>query len=172
MTDTAPRRNALEFFGRTHPVTGDWEMQRPPTLDDAALAALPEFGTNNGLARSTIFCDPNGADGNGLSLIWLRFGSNYHLPRHSHSNDCLYYVISGEVHMGSRVVGAGEGFFVAADTTYGYTVGPEGVEMLEFRGHTWFDSQIRETAGGWQRALAAARANRDQWEQELAPYRT
>lgn len=131
---------------------------------------FPNFGAGGGVARSVVFNDPDGTDGSGLSLIWLRFGSNYQLPRHSHSTDCLYYVVSGEVRMGSRVLGAGEGFFVAADTTYGYTVGPDGVELLEFRAHTWFDSQIREDPGGWARALTAVRANRERWTAELAPF--
>ena len=172
MVDTARRRKGLEIFSRAHPVAGDWEMQRPPSLDDVAREALPEFSAGNGVARTVLFSDPDGTDGHGLSLIWLRFGSNYQLPRHSHSTDCLYYVVSGEIHMGNRVVGAGEGFFVEADAPYTYTVGPDGVEVLEFRGHTWFDSQIRETASGWDRALEAVRANRDHWATELAPYRS
>lgn len=164
------RRRGLEFFSRARPVAGDWEMQRPPALDEPAREALPEFSAGGGVARSVMFSDPDGADGDGLSLIWLRFGANYRLPRHSHSTDCLYYVVAGEVQMGSRVLRAGEGFFVAADTTYGYTVGPAGVELLEFRARTWFDSQIRETAGGWARALEAVRAHRDEWAEELAPF--
>jgi hypothetical protein len=171
MAEAVRRKHRLQVFGRKHPVTGGWEMQRPPALDDTAREALPEFGTNTGLARTIVYCDPQGADGDGLSLIWLRFGSNYQLPRHSHSTPCLYYILAGEVHMGSRVLGSGEGFYVDADTPYGYTVGPAGVELLEFRAHTWFDSRIHETRSGWERALAAMRANRVQWETELADYR-
>lgn len=164
------RRNRLEIFSRENPVAGDWEIQRPPALDEPALQALPEFSAGGGVARATLYNEPNGTDGNGLSLIWLRFGSNYYLPRHSHSTDCLYYVVAGEIHMGARIIGPGEGFFIEADAPYGYQAGPDGVEVLEFRAHTWFDSQIRESPTGWVRALEAVRANRENWATELAPY--
>jgi hypothetical protein len=82
----------------------------------------------------------------------------------------LYYVVAGEVHLGNRVVRSGEGFFAPADVPYGYTAGPEGVELLEFRAATAFDSQIRESPAGWDRILEGVRANRDRWASELAPY--
>jgi hypothetical protein len=164
------RRRGLQVFSRDHPVTGDWQLAEPPVLDQTARDALPEFYAVPGLARSVPFCDPQGSDGDGLSLIWLRFGSNYVLPRHSHSTDCLYYVVAGEVRLGNRTVGAGEGFFVPADVPYAYTVGPDGVEILEFRAATTFGSQIRESPSGWARAIAAVRANGDRWPAELAPF--
>jgi hypothetical protein len=157
------RRRKLQVFSRTQPVSGDWEFARPSKLDPPAVGALPEFYAAGGSRRAVPFVDPDGADGHGLSLIWLRFAPNYPLPRHSHSTDCLYYIVAGEVHLGRRVLRAGEGFFVPADAPYGYTVGPEGVELLEFRATTVFDSQIRETPAGWRRILDAIRVNRDEW---------
>jgi hypothetical protein len=164
------RRRGLQIFSRSKPVVGDWQLSRRPALDQPALDALPTFYAAGGSARSIPFCDPDGVDGEGLSLIWLRFGANYPLPRHSHSVDCLYYVVAGEVHLGRRIVRSSEGFFAPADVTYGYTAGPEGVELLEFRAATSFDSQIRESPTGWARILEGVRANRNGWVSEMAPY--
>src|SRR3974390_1332065 len=108
MAGGSRRRKGLQIFSRSKPVVGDWQLSRPPTLDQPALDALPAFYAAGGSARSIPFCDPEGADGEGLSLIWLRFGANSPLPRHSHSVDCLYYVVAGEVHLGNRTVKSGE----------------------------------------------------------------
>ena len=72
---------------------------------------------------------------NGMSLVHVWFGANFPLFRHSHPQygDCLYYVIAGEISMGSRKLGSGSTFFVPNGQPYKYTAGPAGVELLEFR---------------------------------------
>jgi hypothetical protein len=72
---------------------------------------------------------------NGMSLVHVWFGPNFPLFRHSHPRygDCLYYVIAGEITMGSRTLGAGSTFFLPNGQPYKYTAGPAGVELLEFR---------------------------------------
>jgi hypothetical protein len=71
----------------------------------------------------------------GMSLVHAWFGPHFPLFRHSHPKygDCLYYVVAGQVIMGSRVLTAGDGFFVPNGMPYKYRAGPEGVEVLEFR---------------------------------------
>lgn len=71
----------------------------------------------------------------GMSLVHVWFGPNFPLFRHSHPRfgDCLYYVLAGEVVMGSQRLGPGDGFFVPNGMPYKYKAGPEGVEVLEFR---------------------------------------
>jgi PAS domain S-box-containing protein len=55
----------------------------------------------------------------------------------------MYYVISGEAHMGNQVLRAGDSFFVPADAPYVYTAGPDGVEVLEIRHNVaQFDMKI------------------------------
>ena len=72
---------------------------------------------------------------NGMSLVHVWFGPNFPLFRHSHPRfgDCLYYVIAGEITLGSRTLGAGSTFFVPNGQPYKYTAGAAGVELLEFR---------------------------------------
>lgn len=85
-----------------------------------------------GSAVTPLFHQP-GPDG--MSLVHAWFGPHFPLFRHSHPKhgDCLYYVVAGQVIMGSRVLGAGDGFFVPNGMPYKYRAGPEGVEVLEFR---------------------------------------
>lgn len=164
MSDTPKAGRRLSFFGReAERDAHDTPMMRPPELDDAARDALPEFRAAGGSEITLLFGDPESPDDGGMSLVRARFEPGYPLPRHSHSVDCLYYVVAGELHMGNRVVAAGEGFFVPAEAPYGYSAGPEGVELLEFRGCSAFDSRIRETDAGWGRILEAVREHRDRW---------
>jgi hypothetical protein len=137
--------------------------------DQQAVDATPEFFACGGAAEGVLFSDPEGSEERGLNLLWLRLGANYHLPRHSHSRDCLYYVTAGEIHLGKQILHAGEGFFVPADAPYTYIAGPDGAEILEFRGTTHpRETQILEK--DWERILDTSRANRDRWQEDLKPW--
>jgi quercetin dioxygenase-like cupin family protein len=112
--------------------------------------------------RVRVLFKGEGADG--FSLVHARFAPGYRLPRHSHSADCLYYVVSGEAHMGSRVLKPGDGFFILAEAPYAYTAGPEGVEVLEFRHATTFDIKIRDkTLEHWKPVIEAIKAHGESW---------
>jgi quercetin dioxygenase-like cupin family protein len=100
----------------------------------------------------------------GFSLVHVSFAPNYLLPRHSHSADCLYYVLRGEVALGNRVLGAGDGFFIPKDHPYAYQAGPEGVDLLEFRNATTFDFVVHEDKPErWRAIVETARQNRAVW---------
>ncbi|MGO8864286.1 MAG: cupin [Acidimicrobiales bacterium] len=171
VSQSVDRRRGIQFFSRHDPVGNGRLEMRPPVWDEAAVKALPEFFAGGGSAQVTLFADPAGSEDHCLNLIWLRLGSNYQLPRHSHTEDCLYYVVAGSVDLGNRTVGAGEGFFAPSTAPYSYVAGPEGAEILEFRGTARpVYSQVHETAAGWKRILAGVRANRDRWVRELKPY--
>lgn len=157
------RRGVRVFRGSEAREMHDTPMMRTPQIDDAARAALPEFTAAGGTSGMVLFGDPEHPDDGGMSLVRTWFAPNFVLPRHSHSADCLYYVVAGEVRLGSRTLSVGDGFHVGADAPYGYTAGPEGAEVLEFRTVSAFDSRVRETPAGWERILEAVRANRDDW---------
>lgn len=164
MTDEETTGRRLRFFAAKQALemhaTG---MALPAVLDQVALDAMPEYRAAGGFETRLLFGTPEEADGGGLSLVWASAGANYPLPRHSHDADCLYYIVRGEVRLGSRTVAAGDGFFVPAEAPYGYTAGPEGVELLEFRSVSRFASQGRETPAGWERILQGVRASRHLW---------
>ncbi|MFP3739982.1 cupin domain-containing protein, partial [Burkholderia sp. SIMBA_019] len=103
-------------------------------------------------------------DPDGFTLTYLWFKGNYVLPVHTHNPDCLYCVIAGEIHLGKQVLTSGDGFFVAADTPYGYSVGPQGVEVLEFRNSTEFDITVRDaTERAWEKLAGICAENRELW---------
>ena len=171
---TNGRRRGLRFFSRSEPVRGPEGLveMRPSTWDEPAVDALPEFFAGGGSAQATLFVDPEGTEDHCLSLIWLHLASNYQLPRHAHTRDCLYYVAAGEVRLGNRTVRAGEGFFAPSEAPYSYVAGPEGAEVLEFRGTgRSIDSRIHETPSGWKRILTGVQAHAEGWVTEMAPYK-
>lgn len=104
-------------------------------------------------------------DASGFSLVHVWFKPNYALPRHSHSSDCMYYVISGSAIMGNQTLRAGDAFFVPERAPYQYSAGPDGVEVLEVRyGTSQFDIKLsRQTPAGWSALAAATEQNRPKW---------
>lgn len=130
---------------------------KAPTLDEAGMMQTPALredvvvspGTMEALEdrseRTSHLTVPfRQAGPGGLSLVEASFAPGYLLPRHSHSADCLYYVVSGSIVMGQRHLGPGDGFFVPAGQPYSYRAGPEGVKVIEFRTDAAFDMQILE----------------------------
>jgi hypothetical protein len=106
----------------------------------------------------------------GFSLTYAWFKSGYPLPRHSHKADCAYYVVGGSLKLGADVLGKGDGFFVPGGAPYTYTVGPEGVEVLEVRHHGCHDINIMaNNAAFWTKAAEAATGNRARWAGEPRP---
>jgi len=95
-------------------------------------------------------------DPGGFSLVVIEFAPGYLLPRHSHSCDCLYYIVEGGIVMGQRELGPGDGFFLPRDQVYAYHAGPKGVKLLEFRNSTDFDMQVHEKDMAKYRAKAFA----------------
>ena len=156
---TAPR--PLEFFslevqsppmprpGERPFTKGEW-FYPSEEAKEAFAEAAPEFLANQ---KSAIAFFPDC----GLNLAALEFAPGFLLPLHSHSVDCLYYVEQGSVMMGSRELGPGEGFLVRGDRPYGYSAGPKGVRILEFRSEIPTDLTLHErNVGGWRQRFLAA----------------
>ena len=128
-----------------------------PTLDETGMMDAPaytEAGANDAgsskefaersmaAAHLTVPFQQKGEGG--FSLVSIDFGPGFLLPRHSHSSDCLYYIVSGRIIMGKRELGPGDGFFLPKEQPYAYRAGPEGVKLLEFRHQASFDMKIYE----------------------------
>ncbi len=103
---------------------------------DAETARMVDGG------RLTVPFRQEGPDG--FSLVSIDFAPGYLLPKHSHSSDCLYYIVEGGIVMGQRELGPGDGFFLPAEQSYAYHAGPQGVKLLEFRNKTSFDMKVYE----------------------------
>jgi hypothetical protein len=106
----------------------------------------------------------------GMSLTHVWFKSGFPLPRHSHDADCLYYIIAGNLRIGTEELGAGDGFYVGSDVPYAYTPGDQGVELLEFRSSNAFDIKLlANNPAFWERAADTVRAKKDVWPDEAMP---
>src|SRR4051812_23928437 len=107
---TSQHSRTMSFFRAedARPLDEDG-MMSPPDIDPAVYTQLDLSPLTAGQQVNVLF---KGDGPQGFSLVHARFGPGFRLPRHSHSADCLYYVLSGEAHMGRRVVGPGDGFLV------------------------------------------------------------
>jgi len=129
-------------------------MDSAPMTDvqQQGMAALFEAGMMGGSEVKLLYSRP------GMSLTYVRFKPGFALPLHSHSANCLYFIITGSIKMGTEELGPGDGFFLGTDVPYAYTPGEDGVELLEFRDSNDFDFKaIAKNADYWK-TLAASMA--------------
>jgi quercetin dioxygenase-like cupin family protein len=140
-----------------------------PTMTPETQAALGEAVTAGASAGAEVtLLVRQSDDEGGFSLVHCWFKAGYQLPRHSHDVDCLYYVISGEAHMGNQVLRPGDSFFIPAEAPYAYSGGPDGVEVLEIRHNVdRFDMKIPDAPDArWKAFVDVTMANRDRWTAE------
>lgn len=139
-----------------------------PEMTEEMVAAFLEGKLLEGSAVRVLFHDDSPG---GFSLTHAWFGENYPLPRHTHSADCMYYVVRGELRMGARTIRAGEGLMVPADRPYTYRAGPGGAEVLEFRATSQFDMKILDRdPAKWQEFAAIAKQMAPEWERTRPPW--
>jgi quercetin dioxygenase-like cupin family protein len=169
-TNVSPTaKKLLEIFrGKDAPQLDEFGSMNYVLPEDSAagLGKLAELGMNDGAQLNVLFSTP----GFSLTSIWFKPG--FALPIHSHNSDCLYYVISGQVIMGTETLSAGDGLFLPADTWYSYAAGPEGAELLEFRHAEKFDFKARSgVPKHWEKLAEACLKNRDGWKTAVRPMR-
>jgi hypothetical protein len=112
-------------------------------------------------------------NGPGFALVHAWFKAGYPLPLHSHSADCLYFVVAGSITVGTEHLEAGDGFFVPANAAYTYTPGPDGAEVLEFRHTAMIDFRILTSgaAAFWAKGLQQVAERRADWKAAERPGR-
>jgi quercetin dioxygenase-like cupin family protein len=165
-TDVGPiakdRSRFAVFYERDAPSLDETGMMEYKSTEESVADSqkLLDAGVMSGSVITQLF---RHSGENGFSLVSVWFKPNYHLPRHSHNVDCLYYIVGGQVLMGSRVLGVGDGFYIPGDQVYGYRAGPEGAEVLEFRHATDFDIKLDEKPEVFDRIAETVKENRDQW---------
>ncbi|MBM3692584.1 MAG: cupin domain-containing protein [Actinobacteria bacterium] len=163
----AKARKGVKIFRATESVDlHTTDFMDAPTMSDAARAGLGTLvSTGSGDGAVVKVLNRSTPESGGFSLVHCWFKSEFPLPRHSHDVDCMYYVISGEAHMGNQVLRPGDSFFIPADAPYGYTPGPEGVEILEIRKDCdRFDMQIADVPESrWEAMAATSEARRAEW---------
>ena len=165
--DTNPR---FEIFrGSEAPSLAQCQCMTPegetPNLA-AALAQNPQMKASGGEQIDVPYRRP----GMSLARMWLKSG--FPLPLHTHDCDCLYYVVAGSIQLGNETLSSGDGFFVGSDVPYGYTAGPEGAEVLEFRATDTFKINLKDKpVAAWEKAARQMSDARERWATEAPPVR-
>ena len=72
-------------------------------------------------------------DGESPQLVELRYEPDAEIRIHSHDEDEIIYVLSGEMRINNRVVGPGATLTVPGGVFYGFNAGPKGLRILNFR---------------------------------------
>ena len=87
-------------------------MDDPTYTEDAANdEPWPREFTQRAMDASRLTVPFRQEGPGGFSLVTVDFGPGFLLPRHSHSSDCLYYIVEGQIIMGVRELGPGDGSF-------------------------------------------------------------
>ena len=104
----------------------NWQTVRslavPETLDRFSEKEL----------SSTLYIHEEGTS-NSLQLIEVKYLPGVLIDRHAHNESGIYYVLSGELMVGSRAMGPGSSVFISSQTLYGLKAGPQGAHFLAFR---------------------------------------
>jgi hypothetical protein len=170
MPQEQDQRPPFEIFrGTAAPSLAECQCMTPegetPNLV-AALAQHPEMAASGGEQVDVPYRRP----GMSLARLWLKSG--FPLPLHTHDCDCLYYVVAGSIQLGNETLVAGDGFFVGSDVPYGYTAGPEGAEVLEFRATDTFKIRLKDKpVAAWEKSAQQIGAARERWVNEAPPVR-
>jgi len=144
--------------------SGPMSMAPMTDVQQQGMAGLAEAGMLEGSKVKLLYSRP------GMSLTYVWFKSGYPLPLHSHDADCLYFIITGSIKLGTEVLGPGDGFFLGTDVPYTYDPGEDGVELLEFRDSNNYDFKaIAKNAEYWKKAIEAMGKVRPQWADEPTP---
>jgi mannose-6-phosphate isomerase-like protein (cupin superfamily) len=168
----ASRRKRMEIFRGTIEPQHERDHLTVAPMDASVLAGFAKMqaaGASSGLGEQTarLFAEE---DENGLSLVRAWFRSNYILPRHSHNADCLYYIIGGELQMGTVTLRKGDGVFIPCDHGYTFQAGPEGVDLLEFRAATRYNIVFKgNDEAYWDRIADNVRTHAAAWAEERVP---
>jgi hypothetical protein len=166
MAQASENRPPFEIFrardAADYAEEGPMAVQPMSEAEGAGMASLMEAGMMEGGQVKLLYSRP------GMSLTYCWFKSGYPLPRHSHSADCLYFIVSGSLKIGTEELGAGDGFFLGSDVPYAYVPGPNGVEVMEFRTSNTFDFKaLANSPAYWDKMLANLLAAKDKWPEEV-----
>ncbi|HEX4180250.1 MAG TPA: hypothetical protein VHY32_05630 [Caulobacteraceae bacterium] len=164
---TASAARKIEIYRAAHGKHLREAMHFAP-MDDVQMRGLMNLvkaDYNDGNVVKVLFS----SEALALSLTYAWFKQGFPLPRHSHSADCLYHVISGEMRYGSEVLMAGDGMFVPAGALYTFETGEGGVEFVEFRKAATYDIIYQTTEKVWDRQLQQTKAKVEAWRLTEAP---
>lgn len=109
--------------------------------------SAPARGNPQRLSNMTVYAD----SGCETCTVWLHhvsfgIGGPGAAP-HSHDEDEIIFVLEGEMLVGTKSVKAGTAVAIDKDTVYGFAIGPDGLEFLNFRARDP-ETIFKEPGGG------------------------
>ena len=149
---TGGKRPKTAFFDRTEMpeilVEGIKDMIEVPDVIAEGVDVEEYF---RGKVRvQPLYMDP---ENNGFSLGSYSFEPGFVMPRHHHDSDQIVMILEGEMRQGNKVLKPGAGFFTPAGGAYGFTVGPAGCRIIEFRDVSNFATvYVEDDPERWQTA--------------------
>lgn len=165
-TTAQPRRGISIFRAEEAiPIVETDFMGMPDMPPEAIDAGGPEIFFSSAPGTDVRIAIRQTPEEGGFSILHVWFKADYPVPRHSHNADCLYYIVSGSALLGAQTLRAGDGFFIPSGAPYGYTAGPDGVELLEIRHCVErFDLQMLESnASKWAAMADTIASHHDAW---------
>jgi hypothetical protein len=122
----------LLFFTPKKPRPGEQTAPRLRLLPRERVPCNRDLG-GQGLAGGALHADASPAS----CHLWLHENDFYvggnPVAVHSHTEDEIIFVREGELRVGNRGYGPGTALAVAANTKYGFQVGPAGLSFVNFR---------------------------------------
>jgi hypothetical protein len=122
----------LLFFTPKKPRSGEQTAPRLRLLPRERVPCNRDLG-GQGLAGGALHADASPAS----CHLWLHENDFYvggnPVAVHSHTEDEIIFVREGELRVGNRGYGPGTALAVAANTKYGFQVGPAGLSFVNFR---------------------------------------
>ena len=122
----------LLIFSPKEERPGEQTAPRLRLLPRARVPCNRDLG-GQGLAGGALHADASPSS----CRLWLHENDFYvggnPVAVHSHSEDEIIFVRDGELRVGNRAYGPGTALAIAANTKYGFDVGPAGLSFVNFR---------------------------------------
>ncbi len=168
MSEPAPAKKAFATFrAKDAPglmQAGCMEVKAFSPLQRNGMDLLVKEGVLEG-EEIKVLCNMPGFS---LTHAWLK--KDYPLALHSHDSDCLYYIVAGNLTIGTETLGPRDSFFIPGGVPYSYKPGPDGVEVLEFRHATHFNFvNLANGEAFWAKAAETVAANVSEWRTATPP---
>jgi quercetin dioxygenase-like cupin family protein len=117
----------------------------PPKPDGHVVHAVGPRGiyARSEPGRDTRFFADSSCPTCRITVMQTGRASQYESPAHSHSQDELIHLLSGEIQLGRWTLGPGDTLYVAADRRYTFTSGDAGFSFLNYRRDASWHSVVR-----------------------------
>lgn len=114
-------------------------VHRPDSLqwrrmDHIEMGSIRQHMDATELAGDLCFHEPG--DDTCPQLMEMRLNPGTLIAPHAHALGEIFYVVTGSLHWGDKVLPAGGSIYIPGETTYSFRTGPEETRLLNLRATT------------------------------------